>query len=449
MPRPRTAGGWRRPARSRPRRAAARATPRRRRRHRRRLHRPVDRVAAARARRERRRARGGASAATGRAGATAASARRSGRNLPDLVERFGAERALAVCRASAESVAAIGAWCEDAGRRRLVPRAGYLLRVDRARPRTALIDAIVAAAPTLGAPASGRRARRRRVRARCDSPLLPPRRSSSRDDATVHPARLALGLRERVIARGVRVYERSRGARAAQPGGGVVAETDGGRVRAGAAVLAVNAAAARLPRRCATALAVTSSHIVLTEPVPDVLERARLDRRGVHHRRAHVRALLPHHERRPDRVRLGRRAARRRARASTAASRSTADVARETARHLVEILPARSRAARSRTPGAARSTSPRATCRRSARSTARRSTTRSASPATASARRTSPAGSSPRCATGETPRGRAPRPATPARVPPEPVAWAGGMVVRAAFLRKERHRGRGPPRPTR
>src|SRR5687767_6027246 len=33
-------------------------------------------------------------------------------NLPDLVERFGPERALAAARASEDSVRAIGAWCE-------------------------------------------------------------------------------------------------------------------------------------------------------------------------------------------------------------------------------------------------------------------------------------------------------------------------------------------------
>ena len=36
-------------------------------------------------------------------------------NLPDLAKRFGAQRALAAARASSESVAAIGAWCEAEG----------------------------------------------------------------------------------------------------------------------------------------------------------------------------------------------------------------------------------------------------------------------------------------------------------------------------------------------
>ena len=51
----------------------------------------------------------------------------------------------------------------------------------------------------------------------------------------------------------------------------VVAETAGGRVRAGAAVLAVNAATRGI-RPLRHRLSVTSSHIVLTEPVPDVLD---------------------------------------------------------------------------------------------------------------------------------------------------------------------------------
>jgi glycine/D-amino acid oxidase-like deaminating enzyme len=50
----------------------------------------------------------------------------------------------------------------------------------------------------------------------------------------------------------------------------VTVVTDGGEVRAGAAVLAVNAAT-RGFRPLRNRLSVTSSHIVLTEPVPDVL----------------------------------------------------------------------------------------------------------------------------------------------------------------------------------
>ena len=68
---------------------------------------------------------------------------------------------------------------------------------------------------------------------------------------------------------GVEVYERTRVRAGGADGRRVVAETAGGRVRAGAAVLA-------WPRSPGTALrrrlTVTSSHIAITEPVPDVLD---------------------------------------------------------------------------------------------------------------------------------------------------------------------------------
>jgi glycine/D-amino acid oxidase-like deaminating enzyme len=107
------------------------------------------------------------------------------------------------------------------------------------------------------------------VRARCAAPsfrrgVLVP------DFATLQPARLALGLRRRLIERGALVFERSRvsGLHARD---GVVAETDGGRVRAAGALLAVGPAARSLPE-LRSRLTVTSSHIVLTEPVPDVID---------------------------------------------------------------------------------------------------------------------------------------------------------------------------------
>ena len=85
--------------------------------------------------------------------------------------------------------------------------------------------------------------------------------------ATVHPARLAFGLRARLVERGVRVFERTR-VRALH---GTVAVTGGGRVRAGHAIVTAGAAGAALgPLR--GRLTVGSSHIVMTEPVPDVIE---------------------------------------------------------------------------------------------------------------------------------------------------------------------------------
>jgi glycine/D-amino acid oxidase-like deaminating enzyme len=136
----------------------------------------------------------------------------------------------------------------------------------------------VAAAAALGAPHRVVDLTGAEVRARCDSALF-RRGALIPDFATLQPARLALGLRRRLVERGALVFERSRvkrlarGAAAPAAGrpGGVLAETAGGRVQAGAAVLAMGAAARAL-RELRGRLTVTSSHIVLTEPVPDVIE---------------------------------------------------------------------------------------------------------------------------------------------------------------------------------
>ncbi|MEY2532368.1 MAG: hypothetical protein QOF29_278, partial [bacterium] len=66
---------------------------------------------------------------------------------------------------------------------------------------------------------------------------------------------------------GVRIFEASR-VRALD---GAVARTDGGRVRAGSAIVAAGPATGAL-RPLRHRLTVSSSHIVLTEPVPDVVE---------------------------------------------------------------------------------------------------------------------------------------------------------------------------------
>jgi glycine/D-amino acid oxidase-like deaminating enzyme len=185
--------------------------------------------------------------------------------LPELTERFGRERALAAAEASSDSVAAIGAWCEAQGVDAWFKRAGYL-QVSTSEAQDAVLDRILAAAPAERVqPLDGDALRARCASERFRRGLIAP------DDATVHPARLALGLRARVRAAGAEVFERSR-VRALNVRGphAVTVVTDGGEVRAGAAVLAVNAAT-RGFRPLRNRLSVTSSHIVLTEPVPDVL----------------------------------------------------------------------------------------------------------------------------------------------------------------------------------
>src|SRR4051794_37732671 len=184
---------------------------------------------------------------------------------PRVRERFGDDAALVLGRASSDSVEAIGAWCEAEGVDAWYRRAGQLV-LSAAPAQDGAGDEVAAACAAVGAGGEAVAVTAESVRARIDSPVL---RGGTfmPTAATVHPARLALGLRRRLVERGARIFERSR-VRAIR---GTTAETDGGRVRAGALVLAAGCTqiAARPLRLRLTG---ASSHMVMTGPVPDVLE---------------------------------------------------------------------------------------------------------------------------------------------------------------------------------
>jgi glycine/D-amino acid oxidase-like deaminating enzyme len=363
-------------------------------------------------------------------------------NLPDLVDRFGTERALAAARASADSVTAIGDWCEAQGVDAWFRRRGFLL-ASTSEAQDAVLDRLVEAARDADVAGTHVVALDgAATRARCDSPRF-RRAVLAPDDATVHPARLALGLRARVIERGARVHERSR-ARALRAGADVVAETDGGSVRAGAAVLAINAATRGI-RPLRHRLAVTSSHIVLTEPVPDAIEALGwTGGESITDARTFV-----HYFRTTDDGRIvfgwggGRLAAGARLGGRIEVD---PDVARETRRHLEELLPPVAGRRITHAWGGPIDVSP------------------SHLPQVGSldgvggrvhfafgftGNGVGPSHLAGRClaalATGERPEVELPA-EDPVPVPPEPVAWLGGMVVRAAFLRRERmeEHGRRP-----
>jgi glycine/D-amino acid oxidase-like deaminating enzyme len=187
-------------------------------------------------------------------------------NLASLRARFGDAGALAVAHASEEAVTAIGTWCEREGVDAWFRRAGQLV-VSTAPAQDEAGLASAAAARELGVPGRVVSLSAAEVRDRCASPVfragvLAP------GNATVQPARLALGLRDRLIARGVAVHERTPVVAAGEGG---VRAAGGARVRARHVVLAAGGAlAAFAPLR--GRLTVASSHIVLTEPVADVLE---------------------------------------------------------------------------------------------------------------------------------------------------------------------------------
>jgi glycine/D-amino acid oxidase-like deaminating enzyme len=187
----------------------------------------------------------------------------------ELRELFGQPAALAVAREAAASVDAIGAWCEAQGVDAHYRRAP-LLEVAAAPGQEGTWDASVEAVRSVGAGDEAEVVDAAGARAVCDSPLF---RGGVlwKTAATVHPARLALGLRARLLERGVRIFEHTRAAGIEDGADGVRVTTDCGEVVARSAVLALNSAAAGVaPLR--GALSVASSHVVATEPVPELLE---------------------------------------------------------------------------------------------------------------------------------------------------------------------------------
>jgi glycine/D-amino acid oxidase-like deaminating enzyme len=189
-------------------------------------------------------------------------------DLPILRDRLGDRRAVEVCRASERSVHGIREWCEAQSVDSWFTAAGTMY-VATSDAQVGDWNETVEACSAVGAAREAVALTEAEVRTRCNSPLFRGGGVFLPTSANVHPARLSLGLRREVIAAGVRVHERTRVTRL---GRDAVARTGGGAtVRAGAAVLAVNSATPSF-RGYRLALGVASSHMVITEPVPDVIE---------------------------------------------------------------------------------------------------------------------------------------------------------------------------------
>jgi glycine/D-amino acid oxidase-like deaminating enzyme len=182
-------------------------------------------------------------------------------SLAELVTLLGREQALALARAGERVVPAVRALGED-----VWLRESGMLMVSAAPAQDAAVEHAVAAAADVGVPEQGVPLDRDAVAARIRSPVF-RRGVFFPDGATVQPARLVRVLRRKVAEAGVRVHERTPAVRIRD--GDVT--TPRGRVRAGATVLAVNAAATGW-RRVAPHVTNFGSYVVLTEPVPELLE---------------------------------------------------------------------------------------------------------------------------------------------------------------------------------
>ena len=191
-------------------------------------------------------------------------------SLASMRDRWGDEPAMTVARAADRAVEEIGRFCEEEGVDAWFHPAGYMEVSTAAAHDGAWLPALEACRE-LGVPEAIRPLSPPEVATRCESPAF---RGGAvcPGSATVQPARLALGLRDRLQRAGVRIFESSP-VRSFRDGvDGVQARTPGGSVRAGRAVLAIGSAAKGRRGPLRGRLTVASSHIVLTEPVPDVLE---------------------------------------------------------------------------------------------------------------------------------------------------------------------------------
>jgi glycine/D-amino acid oxidase-like deaminating enzyme len=186
-------------------------------------------------------------------------------SLASILPYLGRERALALARAGERVVPAVRAFAEVRGEDVWLREAGMLM-VSASPGQDAAIDRAVAAAQAVGAPDQAVPHDAAGVAKHIRSPVF-RRGVFFRDGATIQPARLAAALRRAVLDAGVDLFEQSAAIRIRD---GQVA-TPRGRVDAPEVVVAVNAAATGWSP---VARHVTNfgSYVVLTEPVPELLD---------------------------------------------------------------------------------------------------------------------------------------------------------------------------------
>ena len=189
-------------------------------------------------------------------------------DLEALVRFFGDDDAVRIAAAAHRSVVEIEVWAAARGADIWFTRGGHLTAASSPAQDGAW-RSLVEEARRLGV-ADGRfvELSADEVRARCDSPvfgagLLQP------DNATLHPARLALALRAALLERGVRIHERSPVTRYTA-GPPVRAETHEGSITADHGVLGIGAWASSI-RRFQRAIVPRGTYIVLTAPAPERL----------------------------------------------------------------------------------------------------------------------------------------------------------------------------------
>ena len=185
-----------------------------------------------------------------------------------LEARFGADAARRLILRSIAEASAIGQWAGQNGIE-IDFRTGGELIVSRDPAHDSACDSMIAAAERIGLTDEFGRVAHNMLHARCS---IAGARSAvfGRNVSTLHPGKLALGLREFLIEKGVQVFEGSAVTEFGAASGGVVVHTKEGQIRAGSGVLSAGVASASW-KGLKRETTLTSSHMVITEPVPDVI----------------------------------------------------------------------------------------------------------------------------------------------------------------------------------
>jgi glycine/D-amino acid oxidase-like deaminating enzyme len=189
--------------------------------------------------------------------------------LARLRRVFGDDGALRIAEAGSAIIPGVREFAETRGVDVWL-REAPLLEVSAAPSQDESLDRAVETARELGVEQEALPLTAAEVAERCVSPRF-RRGVLFREGATVQPARLARALRNAAIEDGVQVHERTPLSKLRR-GSPNVLDTPRGRVTAGEVVVAVNAAAAGW-RPVARRLTAFGSYVVLTEPVPELLER--------------------------------------------------------------------------------------------------------------------------------------------------------------------------------
>jgi glycine/D-amino acid oxidase-like deaminating enzyme len=186
--------------------------------------------------------------------------------LASLVPLLGRERAVELAHAGQRIVPAVRAFCEAHGEDVWLRESGMLM-VSTSPGQDDAVQRAVTVAAESGAPEQAVALDAAAVAERVRSPVFRDGVFFP-DGATVQPARLVRALRRAAIGAGIQLHEHSPALRIRE---GEVA-TPGGTVRAPEIVVAVNAAATGW-RPVSRHVTNFGSYVVLTEPVPELLEQ--------------------------------------------------------------------------------------------------------------------------------------------------------------------------------